>query len=258
MQGNASHGSAGPGIPLATATAVSGAALSPNDGYNSQPALAFLMTLFNARLGWWIANPRKPWIWPNDMDQPTPRFGLRYLLSELFGESDDTSNYVNLSDGGFFDNMGLYELVRRRCSLIVICDGEEDANTTFEGMGLAIAKARIDFGVEIEFPADEIEKLAPDKTTNRSGAHFACGTIQYPAPPGDSSTKDYSGKIIYLKTAFVGDEPLDLIHYKREHPDFPQESTMNQWFTEPQFESYRRLGQLTAEKAISHLRPQHS
>jgi hypothetical protein len=248
----------GPGIPLATVAAISGAALSPNQGFSSQPALAFLMTLFNVRLGWWIANPRKPWIWPNDLNQPTPNFGLRYLLSELFGYSDDTSNYVSLCDGGRFDNMGLYELVRRRCRLIVICDGEQDDNTTFEGIGLAIAKARIDFGVEIDFPPSQIQALTPNKDTGRSLAHFACGNIQYPAPPhGACRRRDYAGKIVYLKTAFVGDEPLDLLHYKREHPEFPQESTLNQWFTEPQFESYRRLGQLTAEQAIKTIAPQH-
>jgi hypothetical protein len=245
------------GIPLAMAGAISGAALSPNQGFSSQPALAFLMTLFNVRLGWWIANTRRPWVWPNELDQPTPSFGLRYLLSELFGYSDDTSNYVSLCDGGRFDNMGLYELVRRRCSLIVICDGEQDEKTTFEGMGLAIAKARIDFGVEIYFPPDQIQALTPGED-GLSSAHFACGTIQYPAPPGgDSGCPSYSGKIVYLKTAYKGDEPMDLRHYKREHPDFPQESTLNQWFTEPQFESYRRLGQLTAEQAMDYLVPQH-
>ena len=239
------------GIPLTTCAAISGAALSPNQGYSSQPTLAFLMTLFNARLGWWIANPRKPWIWPNELDQPTPRFGLRYLLSELFGYSDDTSNYVSLSDGGRFDNMGLYELVRRRCRKIVICDGEEDDNTTFEGLGLAVTKARIDFGVEIEFAPGELDALAPDPKTGRSSSHFATATIRYPAPPGgDNDDPKYMGQILYLKTAFVGDEPADLLHYKRERPDFPQETTLNQWFTEPQFESYRRLGQLTAELAF--------
>ena len=246
------------GVPLATVAAISGAALSPNQGFSSQPALAFLMTLFNVRLGWWIANPRKPWIWPNELDQPTPGFGLRYLLSELFGYSDDTSNYISLCDGGRFDNMGLYELIRRRCRLIVICDGEQDDNTTFEGIGLAIAKARIDFGVEIDFPPDQIQALTPNKDTGCSAAHFACGTILYPAPPGgDSKHARYTGTVIYLKTAFVGDEPIDLRHYKREHPDFPQETTLNQWFTEPQFESYRRLGQLTAEQAINHIVPGH-
>jgi hypothetical protein len=243
------------GIPLAMAGAISGAALSPNQGFSSQPALAFLMTLFNVRLGWWIANPRKPWIWPNDLDQPSPSFGLRYLLSELFGYSDDTSNYVSLCDGGRFDNMGLYELVRRRCSLIVVCDGEQDDKTTFEGMGLAIAKARIDFGVEIYFPPDQIQALTPGED-GLSSAHFACGSILYPAPPGkDSACPRYTGKIIYLKTAYKGDEPMDLRHYKREHPEFPQESTLNQWFTEPQFESYRRLGQLTAEQAMDYITP---
>ncbi len=242
---------AGSGIPLMTVAAISGAALSPNQGYSSQPTLAFLMTLFNARLGWWIANPRKPWIWPNELDQPTPRFGLRYLLAELFGYSNDTSNYVSLADGGRFDNMGLYELVRRRCTRIVICDGEQDDETTFEGLGLAVAKARIDFGVEIDFVPGQMEALAPDPETGRSQRHFALGRIKYPAPPGgDADDPKYVGEIVYLKTAYVGDEPVDLLHYKREHPDFPQEKTLNQWFTEPQFESYRRLGQLTAELAF--------
>jgi hypothetical protein len=239
------------GIPLSTCAAISGAALSPNQGYSSQPALAFLMTLFNVRLGWWIANTRRPWIWPNELDQPTPRFGLRYLLAELFGYSDDTSNYVSLADGGRFDNMGLYELVRRRCRKIVICDGEQDQDTTFEGLGMAVAKVRIDFGVEIEFTPGQLDALAPDAKTGRSTRHFATGTIRYPAPPGgDNDDPKYVGEIVYLKTSFVGDEPVDLVHYKRERPDFPQETTLNQWFTEPQFESYRRLGQLTAELAF--------
>ena len=61
------------------------------------------------------------------------------------------------------------------------------------------------------------------------------------------------GKIVYLKTTVVGDEPGDILHYKREHPDFPQESTLNQWFTETQFESYRRLGQLIGEQACAEI-----
>jgi hypothetical protein len=42
----------------------------------------------------------------------------------------------------------------------------------------------------------------------------------------------------------------DILHHKRTNPDFPQDSTLNQWFNESQFESYRRLGQLIAEKAM--------
>ncbi len=47
-----------PGIHISTAAAISGAAMSPNWGYHSNPATAFLLTLFNVRLGWWLRNPR--------------------------------------------------------------------------------------------------------------------------------------------------------------------------------------------------------
>lgn len=237
----------GEGIDLPTVAAMSGAALSPNAGFSTQPALAFLMTLFNVRLGWWIANPRRPSVATSDERQPSPTFGPRYLLSELFGFANDTTNFVNLCDGGRFDNMGLFELVRRRCSLIVICDGEMDVDTTFEGIGLSIAKCRTDFGVEIDL---DLHPLEPDATTRLSKAHFVKGTIRYPAPPGgDSADPRYTGTLIYCKTALTGNEPADILHYKREHPDFPQESTLNQWFTETQFESYRRLGQLIGTEA---------
>ena len=239
------------GIPLASAAAISGAALNPNQGVTSQPALAFLMTLFNVRLGWWIANPRKPKIWPASRLQPTPMFGLRYLLGELFGVADDTSKFVSLCDGGKFDNMGLYELVRRRCKLIVVSDAESDPEYTFEGIGTAIAKCRLDFGVEI---ALDLQDLRPHPSTGYSKAHYVQGTIDYPAPPGAPPNATYSGRILYVKSTVArGDELGDVLHFKLTHSSFPNDPTVNQWFTESQFESYRRLGQLSGEQIITHL-----
>lgn len=243
------------GISMATAAAISGAALNPNMGYNSSPPLAFLMTLFNVRLGWWLANPRKPKAWPATENKPTPQFGIFWLLRELFGQVEENSNYVCLSDGGHFENMGLYELVRRRCKYIVVCDAEQDTNTAFQGIGDAIAKCRTDFGAEIDL---DLRPLIPDPVTRLSAAHFAVGTILYPAPPHASAEKEfakkYEGTIVYLKTTTVGDETADLLRHKRTCPDFPQDSTLNQWFTESQFESYRRLGQLVGEKASDKIR----
>ncbi len=94
------------GIHLDTAVAISGAAVSPNMGYNSNPALAFLMTFFNVRLGWWVTNTRRMDWWKASNGRVTPRFALAYLLKELFGLVNDSSPFVNLSDGGHFDNMG--------------------------------------------------------------------------------------------------------------------------------------------------------
>jgi len=244
------------GIHIGTAAAISGAALSPNWGYHTNPATAFLLTIFNARLGWWLRNPRTltedgttlP-IPGNDavrkdgklevmmeMDKhpwPSPHFSLFALINELLGQTNDTSNYVYLTDGGHFDNMGLYELVRRRCRYIVICDAEEDGDLQFGGIGMAIRKCRIDFGAEITL---DLRPLAHIGDTQLSGTHCVTGTIRYPEDP------HYTGTVVYIKSSLTGDEPSDIVNYKKEHPSFPHDTTLNQWFTESQFESYRRLG----------------
>jgi hypothetical protein len=216
------------GMHLGTPVSISGAALSPNMGFYSSPATAFLMTLFNVRLGWWLGNPRHKELWK----KAGPTQGLAYLVKELLGLTDDRAGFVYLSDGGHFENLGIYELVRRRCRYIIACDAEEDAGLNFHGLGNAVRKCRQDFGVEINIRPDRI-KLDP--ATGHSRTHCVVGTIQYPDQPG-------LGYLVYLKSSLVGDEPADVLEYHAKHPAFPHESTGDQWFTESQFESYRRLG----------------
>src|SRR5205085_3787792 len=108
----ASHGSFAGGVRLGQAISVSGAAASPNMGYNTSPLVAFLLTMFNVRLAWWFPNPgRRGWTTKH------PKFSLGYLFLELFGLADETSGFVNVSDGGHFENLGIYELVRRRAKV---------------------------------------------------------------------------------------------------------------------------------------------
>ena len=134
------------GISLGTALAISGAAANPNMGYHSSPAMSFLMTLFNVRLGWWLGNPARS---KYDSDGPTLSIGP--LVNELIGNTTDRSNFVNLSDGGHFENLGLYEMVRRRCRTIVVSDGGCDPNFAFEELGNAVRKISLDLGVTITF-----------------------------------------------------------------------------------------------------------
>jgi Patatin-like phospholipase len=243
------------GPNVATAVAASGAAISPNWGYHTNPATAFLLTMFDARLGLWIPNPRRSEAAgqrPSDtpVPPPSPRFSPIWLLSELFGSVNDTSKYVYLSDGGHFDNSGLYELVRRRCYRIVICDAEEDSTYVFEGIGAAIRKCRIDFGAEIKL---DLSAISPNTKTQWSPAHVVKGCVRYPETPPDKH-----GTVIYIKASLTGNPlpeppvhgyvdlgslPGDVQNYKRQHQHFPHDSTAQQWFTESQFESYRRLGQ---------------
>ena len=241
-----------PGIHINTAAAISGAAVSPNMGYHTNPATAFLLTVFNARLGWWLRNPRSltengarlnlndairpdnQWALLRDPHPwPSPHFSLLSLVGELLGMTNDSSNYVYLSDGGHFDNMGLYELVRRRCRYIVICDSEADGDLKFEGIGMAIRKCRIDFGAEISLDLRPLEHVG---ATQLSSAHCVVGTVRYPEDP------DMLGTVVYIKSSLTGDEPGDVLNYKKEQAAFPHDITLNQWFTESQFESYRRLG----------------
>lgn len=220
------------GISLGTAMAISGAAASPNMGYYSSPVVTFLMTLFNVRLGWWLGNPG-----PAGEDYYTssaPKDAVSPIIAEALGWTDDRNNYVYLTDGGHFENLGLYEMVLRRCRLIVVSDAAGDPDFQYNDLGNAVQKVRTDLGIPIEFGP---MKIFP-RRDKKPGAYCAIGTIQY----SSIDTGEPDGKIIYLKPAFYGDEPRDIYRYAMTHETFPQQSTGDQWFDESQFESYRKLG----------------
>jgi hypothetical protein len=227
------------GPAIGTAAAISGAAANPNMGYHSSPATAFLLTVFNARLGWWLGNPRyrssrlEPW------RTSSPRLGLMYLLSELTGGSDNRTRYVNVSDGGHFENLGIYELVRRRCKYIIAVDAEQDGKMSFNGLANAIRKCRTDFGVSIELDLNNIRRI-----DRRSRAHCTAGRIYYPEPDATP------GHILYIKSSLTGDEAPDVLEYESRNDAFPHESTGDQWFDESQFESYRMLGYHAGREAL--------
>jgi hypothetical protein len=215
------------GPSVGTAMAVSGAAFSPNMGYHSSPVVSFLLAVFSVRLGLWIGNPRHELGWR----QQGPQFALWPLLAELLGLTNERRRFCNLSDGGHFDNLGLYELVRRRCRYIVAIDAGQDDRFGFEDLGNAIRKCRVDLDTEISVNA---KILCPDPETKRSRRHCAVGTIRYP----DATL----GMLVYIKPTLTGNESTDVLNYANEHTEFPHQATADQWFDESQFESYRKLG----------------
>lgn len=218
------------GVKLGQAMAISGAAASPNMGYHSNPALSFLMTAFNVRLGRWNSNPRQ-----SDWRRSSPRFGLGWLIKELLGSTNADSHYVYLSDGGHFENLGVYELVRRRCALIVAIDAGADAKSSFNDLGGAIRKCFTDFGIEIDLQVNELEI---DPATKLAKSHWAIGEIKYGLVDGNCE----SGILLYVKPTLTGNEPADLLNYRNTDRNFPHQSTADQYFDETQFESYRKLG----------------
>ena len=269
---------------------ISGAAFSAAAGANTTVPIAILAGMLNVRLGYW---------WDSGTPQPagplsignklwTPWVTLESLLpvqsallSEMLARTRGTAGQLwNLSDGGHFENMGGYELIRRRLPLIVIVDAEADPDYEFQGLSDLVRKARLDFNAEIKFlstaqlagrfdPHTPVlpETLLPyfgDLGSLRRG-RWLDETV--PAQNGATETR-YSLEVdrsrvsrahaalatiaygetgtrswlVYVKATLTGDEPEDVCHYHRAHPAFPQETTNDQFFDEAQWESYRRLG----------------
>jgi hypothetical protein len=232
-------------LSLGTAMAISGAAASPNMGYHSSPVVTFLLALFNVRLGWWLGNPGP--FGDGTFNTPGPRFAPRPLFAEAFGNTDSEHPYVYLSDGGHFENLGLYEMILRRCRYIVVSDGGQDPDFAFEDLGNALSKIRVDLGVPIKFgkilmrqrPQDQ---AGYDSTRSQAAPYCAIARICYSCVDRVPGGKAEDGLLLYVKPSMNGTEPADVFHYARLHPMFPHEPTSDQLYTESQFESYRELG----------------
>jgi hypothetical protein len=222
-------------ITLGKAMAISGAAVSPNMGFHSSSLVACVMTFFNVRLGWWLPNPSKEI--KKRCKRMEPQVGLFPLIQESIGSTTDKSAFVYLSDGGHFDNLGLYEMVRRRCSRIFLVDASADPDYRYEDLAMTIRKIRTDMGVSVEFP----KKSGPALQRPPKGA-YTIGRIRY----SDVDRNCPNGVLVYLKPVLMGGEPIDVREYARDHSKgsdrFPHQSTADQFFDETQFESYRMLG----------------
>ena len=225
------------GISIGTAAAISGAAASSNMGYyTTSPVLSLVLTFFNVRLGWWLGNPGAAG--KDTFELRAPISSVKPVLDEAFGMTDDENKYVYLTDGGHFENLAIYEMVLRRCHLIIISDAAADPEYNFGDLGNAIRKVRIDLGVPIEFTSMPIFSQDSKDFDKKKGMYWAIGRIRYSCIDGNVQ----DGLLIYIKPAVYGSEPGDVLEYKKSHPTFPHQSTADQFFDEPQFESYRILG----------------
>ncbi|HJP17917.1 MAG: hypothetical protein CMD96_06170 [Gammaproteobacteria bacterium] len=248
----------GGNMTLSTAVAISGAAANPNTGVGGSgvtrnKAVSILMALLNLRLGFWIRNPnpeKNKWrSRPNHFDS------ARFEILPGKGYSEKRS-FLQLSDGGHFENLGLYELIRRRLKLVIVCDGGADPEFSFSDLQIAIRRIETDFGTIIKFDNNnKLGRLIPKEDADYpKGAKLAMqghivGDIIY----SDGST----GKLIFIKTTMIPDMSLKLMGYKGANPSFPDQSTADQFFDEEQFEAYRELGYTIASNMLTDANRQH-
>jgi hypothetical protein len=229
-----------PNLTLGTAMAISGGAASPNMGAKTVGRLTFLLTLLNVRLGYWLPNPsvfrgRRLVL----RSLLTTGAGVNYLFREALGRLHARRAYVNVSDGGHMENLGVFELLRRRCRLIISVDGEADPNLRFTSLVKLMVYARIDLGIEIDIDLAAIRKIEDGVSTQ----NWVVGKIDY----GNGEV----GSLLYLKSCNSRAESEFVRGYRERETDFPHQSTADQFFDETQFEAYRALGYCIANDAFS-------
>lgn len=225
-------------VDLGTAFAVSGAAASSNMGHKTIPSLRMIMTLANVRLGYWLPNPAlKPA--PSWLRGPGPK----YLFKEMAGSMSEHDRYLNLSDGGHIENLAVYELLRRRAKFIVCVDAGQEAGMECSDLVRLQRYAEIDLGIHMRFDPRQLA-LMPGGNCRAYGLLVE---ITYPADPQRPDETPPAAWMLYIKLAMTGAEPAYVLDYRRLHPEFPHQSTGDQFFDEEQFEAYRALGECAME-----------
>lgn len=198
-------------LTLPAAATISAAAVNPGMGSYSNKVLGLLTTIFNLRLGYWILNPKKTKLYDSLVWWP------RYFVYELLGKIGMDNEMLNISDGGHIENLGIYELLRRRCKLIIAVDAEADPQFSFEAFQNLTIRARNELGLEIRFSKNYLEEdIRPKPSSGYSKRRFAVGEICYLWE--ELVLKNEQQEIIKGKN----DKPIEvLINYKKydSNPD---------------------------------------
>ena len=243
-------------LPLSAWVGISGAAASTGLGQYGSIGLSLLSGLSNVRLGqWW--RPGKAAVRKRSPAWNSVQWRLKDEFIGRFPGSDQSQWY--LTDGGHFENTGVYELVRRRVGFIVMCDNGADPDYAFGDLVSLTRRIKIDFDADLAFLGeDELDGLLGPRTPHREvfgdlpaiglqvtgdariGPYAALGRICY----GESGRL---GTLLLVKPRICGREAIDLVAYAKSNPPFPQQSTLDQSYDEAQWESQYRLGLLIAD-----------
>jgi hypothetical protein len=217
------------GISLGSAMAIS-EPLRARAPEPSSSLVAFLWTVFDLRNGRWTGNPLRPDKWT----QSGPLLGPLYALRRGFTSMSGPPAYVRPVPAEAFDNLGVVELVKRRCRFIIVCDATQDPNVSFEALAASLRRCRIE-GAEVEIDTGPLGRS--------HSAHCQIGRIRY----ADSSDAD--GLLLYVKPSLTGDEPSELGQYAVAHPEFPFAAAGQ--FGEAEFDSYRQLGEHVIQSFVA-------
>jgi hypothetical protein len=223
--------------------ALSGAAVAPAMGRMTRGTFGTLLAVLNIRLGVWMPNPS---FVPRAPDGPTPRrarpyprAGVGSLAKEVVGAWSSRDDHLYLTDGGHWDNLGLVELLRRRCRTIVCVDAAGDTPGSFATLRQAAQLAALEAHATVDTP----EPVLPGAPLPECD-HLLLG-VTYDGPHGPST-----GTIVYLPARLWAKADLPLRAFAAEDPEFPWYSTGNQLLTLRRFRHLVALGRCAAAQAL--------
>lgn len=246
-------------LPLGSWGAISGAAVSTGLGHMSSLGFSAIAWLVNARLAYWWLPAEKMSTQRRDSAWKTFDLVRQEMTGGFYGQR---GLRWSVSDGGHFENTGVYELLRRRVALIVCSDNGADPEYRFKDVQNLVRRARIDLGAEIEF-LDEPGLAQFVGTLKESvadvGPYFGtleqfrdaqtradrCALVARVRYAADDKATGLAREalLVVVKPTVTQFAPLDVKLYARTRPAFPQQPTGDQFFDEGQWESYRKLGQ---------------
>jgi len=239
----------------------SGAAFTTGLGRATNLGISLVLGLANVRLGvWWRSGCGV------DLARGLDRLFEKVFRSHSFLAQELIAKFHGLrrtwqylSDGGHFENTGIYELLRpeRDVRLIVACDDGCDERYGFGDLANLIRLARIDFGIEIEVDAvaatdpvlgEVFGTMADFAKRKRKDTKCALLLNVYDTRPVRGAQPRC--RIIVIKPRVVKGVAIDVTNYAGSHPLFPQEPTSDQFFDEAQWEAYRKLGTELAMRVV--------
>ena len=251
--------------------AISGAAANPRGGFagtgpttNSSSRSRCRSSASGSATG--CAGTRGPWLVRTWLNPHGNHFVPVASDSRQLSACDPPAAFVELTDGGHFENLGLYELVRRRCGLIIVCDGGDDRRASYAALSsrppAASRRTSAPPSTSTSTASDRDAPTALGPAARSSPARRRTSTRRTPSTPhrgyflasvrygdgraatgADGRGRPGAGLVIYLKSAMI--PALSLVTRaatRAPTPTSPTSSTADQFFSPEQFEAYRDVG----------------
>jgi hypothetical protein len=258
-------------LTVQAAVAISGAAIASSVGGQGTKWYETLLAISGLRLGAWLPNPTfvaRQYTHPRSVDRPgLPRIRrASYLLRELFGGHPAGGPLLQVTDGGFYDNLGLIELLRRGCSRIYVIDASGDTPPAAQTLGQTLIAAYQELGVVTTLDRTTWSTLTPGSaaplspkdplaglSARLSAKGLITGSFRYPdsSPYLDEQGRGRTGRLVVAKASLWPELEYQMLAYAMSQAVFPHDSTADQFFDEGQYAGYTQLGRDLGQAAAA-------